>query len=277
MSVLTSKGQAAADASNEQGGSAQESIMTSFKSGTTLKVAVGSLYDVAEYYGYSIFKRVNTFVPKRPAERNARGFVTANPTLWDRASDLLYKDVKAAEEAGADAKEIDALKAEAGLYRAKQRFLRAFYDLTTGKYVVVDLSAAQERVIKSAIEENADDLADSAFKLAKKGEGKAAAVSLSLIAKIERDLTADERANFAKFTESAVPAFDLDAFESCLYVADEEEQRKNLIAAGFDIARLEGAGSGAASSGGSSARKALGGDYADDGKSVDISDDDLPF
>lgn len=234
MSLFTRKGEAAAAATNDNGG-ANESPIVSFKSGSVYKVGVKSINDVAEYYGYGIYKRVNTFVPKRPADRNARGYITGNPTIWDRAADLLYADAKKAEEAGASEAETKPLKDEAYLYRGKQRFLRAFYDLTTGKDIVIDVSPNQEKVLKAAIEENAADLDVIAFKLTKKGEGKNAVVSLSPIVKMDRDLTVEERANFAKLGDAP---FDLDAFETCLYVADESEQTKNLVIAGFDIARL---------------------------------------
>lgn len=238
MSLFTKKGEAAAQASNNDGG-AKESPIVSFKTGTTLKVGVKSVYDVAEYYGYGLYKKggggVSTFVPKNAAVRNARGFIESNPSLWDRAADTLYSDAKKAEEAGAGEAEIKAIRDEAYLYRGKQRFLRAFTDLTTGKDVVIDFSPAQERIVKAVIEENADDLDAIAFKLSKKGEGKNAVVSLSAIVKMERDLTEEERANFAKLGDAP---FDLESFESCLYVADEAEQTKNLVIAGFDIARL---------------------------------------
>lgn len=263
MSMFTKVGAAAVAASNEDG-NGKESPITSFKSGSTYKVGVKSINDVAEYYGYSIFGKVSTFVPKNPAQRNAKGFVTANPTVWDRASELLYADAKAAEEAGASEGDVKPIKDMAYLLKGKKRYLRAFYDLTTGKDIVVDLSPNQEKVIKSAIEENIDDLDVVAFKLSKKGTGQSAVVSLNAIVKPERDLTEEERANFAKIGEQP---FDLADFETCLYVADEEEQIKNLVIAGFDIARLGlsiGAGASNASTTGASA-------------SDDISDDNLPF
>lgn len=234
MSMFTKVGAEAAAAGNNEG-NGKESPIQSFKSGSVYKVGVKSINDVAEYYGYGMFGKVNTFVPKNPATRNAKGYITGNPTVWDRAADLLYADANAAKEAGASEDAVKEITSEAYLYKGKKRYLRAFYDLTTGKDIVVDLSPKQEQTIKSVIEDNIDDLDVIAFKLSKKGSGTSAVVSLNAIVKMERDLTEEERANFAKIGDEP---FDLSSFETCLYVADEEEQVKNLVIAGFDIARL---------------------------------------
>ena len=268
MSMFTKVGAAAAAASTEDG-NGKESPITSFKSGSTYKVGVKSINDVAEYYGYSIFGKVNTFVPKTPAVRNAKGYVQSGHGVWDRASELLYADAKAAEEAGASEADVKPTKDASYLLKGKKRYLRAFYDLTTGKDIVVDLSPNQEKVIKGVIEENIDDLDVVAFKLSKKGTGQGAVVSLNAIVKPERDLTEEERANFAKIGEQP---FDLADFETCLYVADEDEQIKNLVIAGFDISRL-GLTIGAAASSGASAKSGA----SDADRPLDISDEDLPF
>ncbi|MEK3988046.1 hypothetical protein MHB77_32480 [Paenibacillus sp. FSL K6-3166] len=234
MSMFTKVGAEAVAAGNNEGG-AKDSPITSFKSGAVYKVGVKSINDVAEYYGYGMFGKVNTHVPKNPPVRNAKGFVQSNPCVWDKASELLYADAKAAMDSGASEAEVKPIKDEAYLFKGKKRYLRAFHDLTTGKDIVVDLSPNQEKIIKSVIEENIDDLDVIAFKLSKKGSGQSAAVSLNAIVKMDRDLTEEERANFAKL--GAAP-FDLADFETCLYVADDAEQTKNLVIAGFDIGRL---------------------------------------
>lgn len=234
MSMFTKVGAEAAAAGNNEGGG-KESPIQSFKSGTTFKVGVKSINNVAEYYGYGMFGKVNTFVPKNPAVRNAKGYVESNPSVWDQASALLYADANAAKEAGASEDDVKAITDEAYLYKGKKRYLRAFYDLTTGKDIVIDVSPKQEAVLKSVIEDNIEDLDVIAFKLSKKGASTNAVVSLNAIVKMERDLTDEERANFAKLGDEP---FDLADFETCLYVADEAEQVKNLVIAGFDIARL---------------------------------------
>lgn len=234
MSMFTKVGAEAVAAGNNEG-AAKESPIVSFKSGSLFKVGVKSINNVAEYYGYSIYNKVNTFVPKSPATRNAKGFITSGQTVWDKASELLYAEANAAKETGASEDAVKEITDEAYLYKGKKRYLRAFYDLTSGKDIVVDLSPKQEQTLKSVIEDNIDDLDVIAFKLAKKGASTAAVVSLNAIVKMDRDLTEEERANFAKIGDEP---FDFADFETCLYVADEEEQTKNLVIAGFDIGRL---------------------------------------
>ncbi|MDQ0168717.1 hypothetical protein [Paenibacillus tundrae] len=264
MSLFTKVGEAAAAATNNDGG-AQESPIVSFKSGSTFKVGVKSVFNVAEYYGYSIYKKVNTFVPKNPPTRNARGYIDANPTVWDEAATLLYAEADKAKKAAASEAEVKKITDEAYLYRGKQRFLRSFFDLTTGKDIVVDLSPKQEKTLKAVIEKYAKKLGTIAFELTKTGEGTNAVVALSPIIDMDEDLAEPERKNFAKLADAE---FDFAAFETCLYVADEEEQTKNLVIAGFDIGRL-------GLSIGANANSAPA--PSDSGKPLDISDDDLPF
>lgn len=268
MSIFTKMGEAAAQATNEE--TTKDSPIVSFKSGTTYKVGVKSINDCAEYFGYGIYGKVNTFVPEKTPTRNAKGYVTANPSVWDKASDLLYADAKAAEEAGAGEEAVKEIRDAAYALKGKKRYLRAFYDLTSGQFIAIDISPAQEGVIKNAIEENIDDLDVVAFKLSKKGTGRNAVVSLSPIVKAERDLTAEERENFAKIGDVS---FDLNDFETCLFVADEAEQVKNLVKADFDIGRLGLSVGGAAAA--TTTDNVI--PIVDDGKPIEISEDSLPF
>lgn len=234
MSIFASKGEEAAKTATQET-SAAESPIVSFKSGTTYKVGVKSANDVAKYFGYGVYKKVNTFVPKNPSKRNARGFVESDHTVWDRASELLYADAKAAEEAGAGKDEVEKLRNQAYELRGKPRFLRAFFDLTTGKDIVVDLTPAQERAVQATIDKYKKRLDKLAFELSKQGQSTTTTVTLSPIIDMDEDLTEEERTNFAKLSDAP---FDMDSFESCLYIADEDEQVKNLVVAGFDIGRL---------------------------------------
>jgi hypothetical protein len=273
MSLFTRKGEAAAQATNDNGGAA-ESPIVSFKSGTALKVGVKSVNDVAEYYGYSVFKKCNTFVPKNPPERNAKGYITANPSVWDRAAELLYADAKAAKDGGAGEDAVKKITDEAYLYRGKQRFLRAFYDLSTGKDIVIDLSPKQEKTLKAVIEKYAKKLGKIAFELTKTGASTNAVVALSPILDADEDLTEEERKSFAKIGDAP---FDLESFETCLYVADEAEQTKNLVIAGFDIGRL-GLSIGAASgSSGNNSQAPADDDAPPVDDAIEIKDEDLPF
>ncbi|MEW9697996.1 hypothetical protein [Paenibacillus sp. SI8] len=235
MSLFTKRGADAVNSAVTNDGGAKDSPIVSLKSGTSYKVGVKSVADVAEYYGYSIFKKVNTFVPKNPASRNAKGFVTGNATVWDRAAESLYTEADAAKDAGASEADVKKLTDEAYLYRGKPRFLRAFYDLDSGKDIVVDLSPKQEKTIKAVIQKYANKLGKIAFELSKTGESTSAVVALSPIIDMDEDLTDKQRENYAKLGASP---FDMESLETCLYVADEAEQIKNLVIAGFDIGRL---------------------------------------
>jgi hypothetical protein len=235
MSLFTKKGSDAVNSAAANDGGSKDSPIVSFKSGTSLKVGVKSIDDVAEYYGYSIYKKVNTFCPKNAAERSAKGYITANPSVWDQAAEALYADANAAKEAGASEADVKLITDEAYLYRGKPRFLRAFFDLDTGKDIVIDLSPKQEKTIKAVIVKYAKKLDRIAFELSKTGEGTNAVVALSPIIDMDEDLTDKQRENYAKL--SAAP-FDMESLETCLYVADEAEQVKNLVIAGFDIGRL---------------------------------------
>lgn len=219
------------------------SAIVSFGSGTTLKVRVKSKEDSVEYYGYGLFGKVNTFVPKEPAERNAKGYITANPTPWDRAAQLLYDDAKAEKDAGNEAA-AEKIRAQAYLLKGKPKYLVGFGSLETGEDIVVDLTPKQAASVFATIEKYAKKLGTMAFELSKTGSSTNTVVTLSPIIDMDEDLTEEERKNFAKAGETP---FDFAVFESCLYVADEAEQVKNLVIAGFDIGRL-GLSIGAASS-----------------------------
>src|SRR5690606_14594730 len=121
--------------------------------------------DLMQYFNYGVFKKVNSFVPKNPAERNERGFIVANPTPWDQASQYYYDLAKNAGEA-----EAEKLKVEARKYKASEKYLMGFYDLEQGKDIVVDLTKVQALSVYGTIQEYKDELGDMAFKLSKKGE-----------------------------------------------------------------------------------------------------------
>ncbi|WNF07443.1 hypothetical protein [Brevibacillus borstelensis] len=168
MSIFSKRGsEAVAAATAEKDG--KESALVAFPSGTTLKVRVKSAEDSAEYYGYSIFKKVNTFVPKEPAQRNAKGFITGNPTVWDRAAEYYYGLAKQAREAGDEATAKEYSDA-AYLYKGKPRYLMGFGSLETGEDIVVDLSAKQAKTVIAAIQKYAKKLDKMVAKSPETGE-----------------------------------------------------------------------------------------------------------
>lgn len=233
MSQFTRRGSAAVEAATAERENTA-SAHVPFPSGTTLKVRIKSTEDSAEYYAHGIFGKVNTFVPKTPAVRNARGFIESNPSVWDRAADLLYADAKALKEAG-DEKGAEKVRNEAYLLKSKARYLVGFGNLETGEDGFVDLTPKQAKGVFAAITKYAKRLDKLAFELSKTGSSTDTVVTLSPIIDMDEDLTETERANFDKLGEKP---FDFAAFEGFLFEADEAEQTKNLVIAGFDISRL---------------------------------------
>ncbi|MFF2886692.1 hypothetical protein [Paenibacillus sp. NPDC057967] len=233
MSQFTKRGTAAVESATADKDTSS-SLHVPFPSGTTLKVRIKSAEDSAEYYAHGIFGKVNTFVPKVPAERNAKGYVTANPSVWDSAADLLYADAKAAKDAG-DEKGAEEIRKQAYLFKSKARYLIGFGNLETGEDGFVDLTPKQAKGVFAAITKYAKRLDKVAFELTKTGSSTDTAVTLSPVLDMDEDLTEAERANFEK---CGAQPFDFAAFEGFLFEADEAEQTKNLVVAGFDIARL---------------------------------------
>jgi hypothetical protein len=259
MSQFTKRGTAAVEAATAEKDESS-SLHVPFPSGTTLKVRIKSAEDSAEYYAHGIFGKVHTFVPKVPAERNVKGFVTGNPSVWDRAADLLYADAKAAKDAG-DEKGAEEIRKQAYLYKSKARYLVGFGNLETGEDGFVDLTPKQAKGVFAAITKYAKRLDKVAFELTKTGSSTDTAVTLSPVLDMDEDLTDKERENFAKLGEKP---FDFTAFDGFLFEADEAEQTKNLVVAGFDIGRL-GLTVGATPS------------TSSDAEPIVITDEKLPF
>ncbi|MDQ0270772.1 hypothetical protein [Cytobacillus purgationiresistens] len=220
----------ALNATNDGGGNSSAEF-ASFKSGTTYKVRALGTADLIKFYSYGIFKKVNSFVAKNPSVKNARGFAESNFTPWDLASKYYADLKKKAEDAGNQTK-VDEYKAEAGKYRAKERFALGFIDLATGEPIIVDLSRKQAQGVAAVIKKYEKKLGKLAFELTKAGSSTSTVVSLSPVIDMDEDLTDAERANFEKVDGKE---FDMTLFDGLLFEADEKQQIENLVAAGFDI------------------------------------------
>jgi hypothetical protein len=231
--MFTKRGAAAVESAQAEKDT-KASAMVKFTSGTTLKVRVKSKEDSVEYYAYSVFGKVDTFVPKEPASRNEKGYVTSGATPWDLAADAIYADAKALKDGGDEAG-AESLRNQAYLLKGKPKYLVGFGNLADGTDIVVDLTPKQAASVFAAIKKYEKKLGTLAFELAKTGSSTNTVVSFSPILDMDEDLTEAERANFEK--AGATP-FDFEIFETCLYVADDAEQVKNLVIAGFDIGRL---------------------------------------
>jgi hypothetical protein len=216
-----------------------------FTSGTTLKVKLTGVENVMRYYGYGIFKRVNTFIAKDPSDRNEKGYVTGNPTPWDKAAQYYYDKANKLLEGIEDDDEIKVIKdskeykeltAEGYKYAGKKRFAVGFIDLETGKPIIVDFTGKQfDDVIKGKLIKYDSKKDKIAFELSKTGERNNAKVTLEPVVDMDDDLTDKERENFEK---AIGKEFDKKLFEGLLYEADEKEQIENLIKAGFDVSLI---------------------------------------
>jgi hypothetical protein len=239
------KGAAALNAlTSQSSGNSPTSEFTKFKSGTTLKVKVKGTEDIMQYYGYGVFKKVNTFVAKNPSVRDEKGYVVDNLTPWDKASQYYYNQAKELLKGIEDEDEIKAIKesakykaltSEGYKYAGKERYAMGFFDLTTGKDIVVDLTKNQALAVYEIIVKYEKKLDKIAFELSKTGARNEAKVTLTPIIDMDEDLTDEERKNF----EAAVgQPFNHALFDGLLYEADEKEQIENLVAAGFDISLI---------------------------------------
>ena len=223
------------------GGGKANNDFAKLPSDTTLKVKlVGASY-LMRYYGYGVFKRVNTFIAAKPSDRDDRGFVKENHTAWDLASKYYYDQAFALtkDKSDSEAKDIrdskayKALSSEGYKYAGKPRFAIGFIDLEVGKEIVLDFTAKQfNDVLKPALIKYESKKDKVAFEISKSGSGTNTVISLSPVIDMEDDLTDKEQANFEKFKEKE---FDIKKFDGLLFEADDKTMTENLVAAGFDI------------------------------------------
>jgi hypothetical protein len=225
------------------GGGKANNDFAKLPSDTTLKVKLVGLNALMRYFGYGVYKRVNTFIAAKPSKRNEKGFVESEHTPWDLASKHYYdkafaltKDKPDGEvKAIKDSKAYKDLAAEGYKYSGKQRYAIGFIDLEVGKEIVLDFTGKQfNDSIKPALIKYNAKKDKTAFELAKTGSGTKTVITLSPILDMddEEEITVKERANFDKFVGKE---FDLKKFEGLLFEADEKQQIENLVAAGFDI------------------------------------------
>lgn len=231
------------ESNNAGGGGKANNDFAKLASGTTLKVKFVGLNAVMRYFGYGVYKRVNTFIADNPSKRNEKGFVDSEHTPWDLASKYYYdkafaltKDKEDDEvKAIKDSKAYKDLASEGYKYSGKQRYAIGFIDLEVGKEIVLDFTAKQfNDMIKPSLIKYDNKRDKVAFEIAKTGSGTKTVISLTPVLDMddEAEITAKERANFDKFVGKE---FDLKKFEGLLYEADEKTQIENLVAAGFDI------------------------------------------
>lgn len=225
--MVLAKGTAALGVLNSGSDEGARGEFTKIKSGESIKVLVKGTEDLAQFFSYGIYKKVNSFVPKSPAERNEKGFVTGNQTPWDLASQYYY-DLASKET---DAKKKEELQKTGYLYKGKPKFMMGFHLLETGEDIVVEMTKNQALSVYAVIMKNEKKLDRFAFELSKTGESTSTTLTLSLLPDMDEDLTQKERENFEK---AKGQPFNSDLFDGLLYEMDEAEQIENLVKAGFD-------------------------------------------
>lgn len=227
MSKFLTGADALAALNAENGGGSSKSFAP-LKSGSSYVVRVMSDSELLTYYGYSVFKVVNTFIAENPSTLNERGFPQNNLTLWDKAADYYMK--QSFEES--DDSKAEELRAKARQYRGKLRFIVPFIDLDTGLPIYVDLSKQQAQSVFNVIRKAASKLDKKAFELEKNGSGTSTTVTLTQLDL--DDLNDKQAANFEKVGAK----FDGFDYDGLLYEADEAEQAKFLKQADFDPALI---------------------------------------
>lgn len=234
MSFLVSKGtEAVEDALKEKVDTSK--LLKKINAGTVLKVRALPTA-VVKYHAHSVYKTFNTTPCTKPAGKE---------DLYDKACDLLYKDAKAAEEAGASEKEVKDMRDRAYSLKAKERYLIGFINLEDGKPIVVDFTAKQGKAVVAELQKRKTKLSRFAFELTKTGSSTDTVVSFGVVLDMEEDITDKEREFFEK---SADYEFDMSVFETVFSVNNEEKQLEDLRAFGFDLSRL-GFGEGTSTEG----------------------------
>jgi len=238
-------GMDAIEESNATGsGNKASSDFAKLPAGTTLKVKLAGLDNVMRYFGYGVYKKVNTFIAENPSVRNAKGFVESGHTPWDLASKYYYDQAFKLIEGIDDEDEVKAIKdsaeykrlsTEGYKYSGKPRFAIGFIDIEVGKEIVLDFTKKQFNDVIKPVLVKFDAKKDKiAFEISKEGASTNTKIMITPVIDMddETEITAKERANFDKFIGKE---FNKQLFEGLLFEADEKTQTENLVAAGFDI------------------------------------------
>lgn len=115
--------------------------------------------------------------------------------------------------------------------KSTTRFLFAFYDIDMEMIRYIEVSYTQGCSLMDDIEENEEDIEDTAFILKRSGEGTKTTYKLSAILKLgKKDPEAQER--FDKAEEVKVTD---DFFEKALYIKSTNQMAIDLENVGFDV------------------------------------------
>lgn len=223
-SFIVSKGTEAVEAALTEKTDTSK-MLVSVKVGKVFKVRALPTA-VVKYYAHGVYKTFNTTPCTKPM---------GIEDLYDKATNMLYDDAKAAADAGASEDEVKKLKDRAYQMKAKERFMIGFVNLEDGQPIIADFTSNQGKGIVAIMQKYAKRLDKFPFELTKTGASTDTKVSFSLLLDPEEDLTEAEQ---KKFEESKGYEFPMDAFGEVLSVNDQAQQIEDLKSFGFDISRL---------------------------------------
>lgn len=256
----------------DNGGGAE---FTSFKSGSTFRVKLANMSTpenkekpfipaLMSFFGYGVYKKVNSFVAANPSKKSKKGYPVEDLTPWDKAWKF---------HADKSKKFQDAHSQEAYKYAPKKRYVIAFINLADGSPIFLDFSDKQAKAVYAVIKKNEKKWDLRAFELTKEGAGTDTKVILSVIPDLDDEdegLTATERKHY----DSANQYLNAKQFDGILYELDEDAMITALHTAGFDVTKvglvLPPPKETAEDEEGDD-------DTPLDGSGTEIDDDDLPF
>lgn len=220
----------------DNGGGAE---FTSFKSGTTFRVKLANMSTaenteapfipaLMSFFGYGVYKKVNSFVAANPSKKSKKGYPVEDLTPWDKAWKY---------HADKSKKFQDAHSQEAYKYAPKKRYVMAFINLEDGQPIFLDLSDKQAKGVYATIKKNEKKWDVRAFELSKEGAGTDTKVTLSVIPDLDDEdegLTKVERKHY----DSANQYLKASQFDGILYELDEDAMITALNVAGFDVTKV---------------------------------------
>ncbi|ABY46803.1 hypothetical protein [Bacillus mycoides] len=221
--IVSTGAQAVEDATTEKVDYSK--LLTKVQNGKTLLVRALPTA-VVKYHCHSVYKSFYSTPCTKPMGKE---------DLYDKACDLLYKDAKEAEEAGATEAEVKVIKDRAYAIKAKERYMIGFVSLDTGLPIIVDLTATQGREVIAVMKKYEKKIDKRAFEITKTGSSTDTKISFTIVVDTEDDL---EPKQFEQFEKSLGHEFDMESFGKVFSINDEAQQIEDLIAFGFDIERL---------------------------------------
>lgn len=237
MSVITAKGNQAKENANKKANVDLKKVMLRLKENESHKVR---LLGVEDYVEYSASGEYNLGIYNQP--------VTAS-------SPLLVAHAKGGEKFKS-------------LYK-KSRYTFVFASIQTGELVAWDASKTQAKALISTIEEYGDVIDEIAFNFKRTGDKTETVYSLNPIIKMKPE-------DKEKFEEAGKLEIEPEFYESILQPKDDKFVTKLLAEAGFDVATylphidISEDGEKAETETKEPAD-------SEEGKTIEISDDDLPF